>query len=328
MSTIGRKEQDPITMERRVELVKDQENERLDQFVARHLVQFSRSEVQRWIRAGKVLVDERETKPSQRLESGQRVVVFVPASRPAVIEPWDVPLDVLYEDVDCVVLNKPAGLVVHPATSHRQDTLVNALLARYPEIASMSDADGSSGLRPGIVHRLDKDTSGTILIARHRDAWLALQRQFRQRRVEKVYQALLYGRLSPREGTIVAPIGRDPRNRKRMAVMADGREAETRYRACEFLFTPHGTLEFYTLAEIDLRSGRTHQIRVHLAHLGYPVVGDMVYGRRKARLSCPRQFLHAGHLGFFRPSDGEWIVCQAPLPADLQAVLSGLSPVV
>ena len=184
------------------------------------------------------------------------------------------------------------------------------------------------GLRPGIVHRLDRDTSGLIVVARHEGARTELQRQFKAREVEKVYLALVYGRVSELEGCISAPIGRDPRNRQRMAVVSEGRDAITRYVTRQYLFTPHGNREHYTLVEVDLLTGRTHQVRVHFAHVGHPVVGDRVYGRRKKRLACPRQFLHAWRLGFRRPSDGEWMCFEAPLPGDLAKVLSQLQPVV
>jgi 23S rRNA pseudouridine1911/1915/1917 synthase len=237
-------------------------------------------------------------------------------------------LTVVYEDQDCVVIDKPPGLVVHPATSHRQDTLVNGLLARYPAMAAMIDPTSKDGRRPGIVHRLDRDTSGLIVVARHEGSRAELQRQFKAREVEKVYLALVYGRVPELEGRISAPIGRDPRNRQRMAVVPEGRDAITRYVARQYLLTPHGNREHYTLVEVHLLTGRTHQIRVHFAHVGQPVVGDRVYGRRKKQLACPRQFLHAWRLGFHRPGDGEWMCFEAPLPADLAKVLSQLQPVV
>jgi len=178
------------------------------------------------------------------------------------------------------------------------------------------------------VHRLDKDTSGLMVVARRAEAWSALQRQFQERSVEKGYQALLYGRLAPPEATIDAPMGRDPRHRQRMAVVEGGREAVTRYAARQFLFSPHGAREPYTLVEARPLTGRTHQIRVHLAYIGYPVVGDAIYGRRKRRLACPRQFLHACRLGFHRPSDGRWMLFNVPLPVDLQQVLDLLVAIV
>ena len=311
-----------------VELVCSGEGERLDRFVARQLDRASRAQVQRWVRAGDITVNGHPVRPSHRLTAGDIVRVTMPDSQPNEIEPREMPLSIVYQDPDCVVIDKPPGLVVHPATSHRQDTLVNGLLAHYPEMARMADPETEAGVRPGIVHRLDKDTSGLIVVARHEDARGVLQRQFVARSVEKAYLALLHGRLSSPEGCLTASIGRDRRNRQRMAVVPGGRPAITEYATIEYLITPHGHRQYYTLAEAHLVTGRTHQIRVHFAHAGHPVVGDKVYGRRKARLACPRQFLHACRLGFHRPSDGAWTLCESPLPEDLVPVLSQLAAVV
>jgi 23S rRNA pseudouridine1911/1915/1917 synthase len=315
-------------MMHQIELVNTKDGERLDRFAAGHIEAVSRSEVQRWIRAGRITVNGQIARASRRLLAGDVVRAMVPGAVPEVIRPWEVPLAVAYEDADCAVIDKPAGMVVHPATSHRQDTLVNALLARYPEIADMSFTETEAGMRPGIVHRLDRDTSGLIVIARHEAARTVLQRQFRERSVDKAYVALLYGRLSSPQGGIKAKIGRDPRNRQRMAVVDNGRDATTKYLTRRFLFTPHGSREDYTLVEAHPLTGRTHQIRVHFAHIGHPVVGDVVYGRRRRRLACPRQFLHACHLGFGLPSSGKWVEFESPLPDDLQRVLCRLAEVV
>jgi 23S rRNA pseudouridine1911/1915/1917 synthase len=295
--------------------------------LARHLDHVSRAEIQRWVRSGAVSVNGETTRPSYRVAAGDAVLVRLPEEEPVTIEPLEMQLAVLYEDRHCVVIDKPAGLVVHPATSHRQDTLVNALLFRYPEMADMVDPDTEGGLRPGIVHRLDRDTSGLLVVARHQDARSELQRQFKAREVEKGYQALVHGRVADPEGCISAPIGRDPRNRQRMGVVPGGRDAITEYATREYLFAPRGAREHYTLVDVRLLTGRTHQIRVHFAHLGHPVVGDNVYGRRRKRLACPRQFLHACRLGFHRPSDGEWMCFERPLPPDLEQVLSQLQAV-
>jgi 23S rRNA pseudouridine1911/1915/1917 synthase len=318
----------PFKMARQIELGDVIGGERLDRFVSDRLEGVSRSQVQQWIRAGRVTVGGRSVKASYRLEVGDVVLVTWPDKESEEIRPWDVPLSVLYEDADCVVVDKPAGMVVHPATSHHHHTLVNALLAHYPEMEAMVDLRKRGGRRPGIVHRLDRDTSGLLVVARREAARTALQRQFKSRSVEKAYLALVYGRLAQGEGRIAASIGRDPRNRKRMAVVPEGREAITEYTVLEFLRTLHGAPRFYTLVQVCPVTGRTHQIRVHLAHIGHPVVSDRVYGRRKRQLACPRQFLHAQRLGFYRPSDGEWMVFESQLPADLQQVLARLRPVV
>jgi 23S rRNA pseudouridine1911/1915/1917 synthase len=302
--------------------------ERLDRYVAQELDGVSRALVQRWISAGDVTVNGQRVRSSHRLVSGDIIRVAKSSDISASIQPVAMGLPIMYQDRDCVVIDKPAGLVVHPAISHHGDTLVHGLLAAYPDMASMVDAEDEAGLRPGIVHRLDKDTSGLIIVARHPASKEALQRQFRSRSVEKTYLALVHGRLAQPEGRISEPIGRDPRNRKRMAVVAGGREAITEYSTRNYLYTPHGHRELYALVQVRLLTGRTHQIRVHLSHIGHPVVGDRTYGWRRKRIACPRQFLHACRLGFCRPSDGARITLQSPLPQDLQSVLAQLEAVV
>ena len=302
--------------------------ERLDRFVTDHLNGISRSTVQHWIKAGEITVNGQAARASRRLVVGDVVLVAPPDTGPSPIEPREMALDVVYEDADCVVIDKPGGMVVHPAASHQRDTLANAVLARYPDMAAMVDPDTTEGRRPGIVHRLDRDTSGLIVVAKHKAARLALQRQFQARSVEKTYLALLQGRLSAPEGRITAPIGRDPRNRKRMAVVAGGREAITEYATRQYLLTRFGARESYTLVEVHPLTGRTHQIRVHCAHIGHPILGDKVYGRRRRGLSCPRQFLHACGLSFQLPGSGRRVEYCSPLPDDLQQVLSMLVPVV
>lgn len=315
-------------MEREIEFTYADHGERLDQYLARRLEGVSRAVIQKWVASELVTVNGRSAKPSDRLEVGDRICVVQPEPKPVTVDPVEMPLSIVYEDADCVVVDKSAGLVVHPATSHQQDTLVNGLLARYPDMASMVDAKTEEGRRPGIVHRLDRDTSGLIVVARHEAAKGVLQRQFRARQVEKRYVALLHGRLSEPSGSIHAPIARDPRHRQRMAVVVGGREAMTDYATQSYLFLPQGSRERFTLVEARPVTGRTHQIRVHFAHVGHPVVSDATYGQRKSRLACPRQFLHACRLAFRRPSDGEWVDLESPLPDDLQRVLSQLAAVV
>ncbi len=297
--------------------------ERVDRFVTDRLSQVSRNRVQQLIHIGLVTVNGQETRPGQRLTVGDVVRAMVPPVEKPKLVPWAVDIPVLYEDADCVVVNKPAGMVVHPAVGHEQQTLVNALLARYPQLAAMADPETEQGRRPGIVHRLDRDTSGLLIVALHQQAREYLQRQFRERAVEKAYLALVHGWLSPSEGQIAAPIGRDPRDRKRMAVVAGGREATTIYTVRQHLLSRNGR---YDLLEVRPLTGRTHQIRVHMAHVGHPIVGDAVYGRGKQRLPCPRQFLHARRLSFCRPADGQRLTFESPLPPDLAAVLQHLSP--
>jgi 23S rRNA pseudouridine1911/1915/1917 synthase len=306
------------------------DGQRLDRYLVGCLAGVSRAQIQAWIRTGAVTLNGRPAKASTRLAAGDRVRVVLPEEPSEILEPWDLALTIVYEDADCLVLDKGPNVVVHPASSYKGKTLVHALVARYPELSAMVDRDAPNGLRPGIVHRLDRDTSGLLVVARSDEARSTLQRQFRERSVEKAYLALVSGRLNPPHGTIEAPIGRDPRNRQRMAVVPGGRPSVTRYRTRQFLFHAHGTHEPYTLTEVWPKTGRTHQIRVHMAHIGHPVVGDALYGgRERGRgFACPRQFLHAYRLGFHRPSDGEWVTFESALPADLERVLDPLEAVV
>ncbi len=292
----------------------DEAGERLDRYLARNLPDLSRSQVQRLIRDGRVVVDEETPKPGTPISPGMQVIVRIPLSPPDEIFPQSIPLDVVYEDDDLLVVNKPAGMVVHPSHGHSQGTLVNALLARYPNLTV-----GDSG-RPGIVHRLDRDTSGLIVVAKTEHALEHLRRQFKSRKVRKTYLALVHGQPPAPEGIIEAPVGRDPRQRQRMAVIADGRPARTRYKVRE-------ELGDYSLLSIAPETGRTHQIRVHLAWLGVPVAGDPVYGhergarRVKADMGLERQFLHAWRLSFERPGGEESVSLEVPLPADLQQAI-------
>ena len=283
---------------------------RLDKFLADALPALSRATLQRLIRDGDVRIDGRVARPSRRVVGGETIEVHVPPPVPLDVTPApDIPLDIMYQDADLLVLNKPAGLVVHPASGHADDTLVNALLAHVPDLAGIGGVQ-----RPGIVHRLDKDTSGLLLVAKHDAAHQALQAQFKARSVDKVYLALVEGHVSPPRGRIDAPIGRDPRDRKKMAVATSGRPAQTEYRVLEIL-------DDVALVEVNLLTGRTHQIRVHLASIGYPIVGDRLYGRRKSRHGLGRQFLHAWRLAFNLPGSGERVTFTAPVPDDLRALL-------
>jgi 23S rRNA pseudouridine1911/1915/1917 synthase len=302
-------------------LMASESGERLDRWLAARLPDRSRSEIQRWIEAGTVTLRARPLKASYHVTLGDEISVVVPAPTDYAVDPEPIPLDVLYEDADLLVINKPAGMVVHPAAGNWHGTLVNAVLYHCP------DLEGIGGVhRPGIVHRLDKDTSGVILVAKNDAAHRALQAQFKARTVHKTYLALVYGWPAPERGEINAPIGRDPRHRQRMAVVsvAGGRPATTLYEAIGHY---RGRLrqETYALVACQPLTGRTHQIRVHLAHIKHPIVGDEVYGgHRKPALSCPRQFLHAERIRFLLPGAGAEMECTAPLPRDLQSVLEGL----
>lgn len=293
-----------------VEFVAAASGERLDKTLAARLEHFSRSQIQALIREGKVLVNGTAVKASYRLEDGDRVVISLPeetAGHEPV--PEAIPLDIVYEDDQVAVVNKPAGMVVHPAFGHNTGTLVNAVLARWPEIALFSEPS-----RAGIVHRLDKDTSGVLIVAKTHAALEMLRAQFKGREVRKRYLALVDGAPETPEGVIDAPIGRDPAQRKRMAVRHDGREAVTEFRVIEHFAD-------YSLLEVYPKTGRTHQIRVHLAFIGHPVAGDTVYGRRRQAIKLKRHFLHAAAITFIRPGSSEAITAEAPLPAGLENIL-------
>lgn len=303
--------------ERVVHLQVDEAGERLDRYLARALPTLSRSQAQRLIRQGLVALGEETVKPSTIVEPGMRVVVHLPSVPSDEISPEPIPLDVVYEDDDLLVVNKPAGMVVHPSPGHHERTLVNALLARYPDLGV-----GDAG-RPGIVHRLDRGTSGLIVVAKTEAALRHLRRQFKGRKVHKTYLALVHGRPPAPEGIIEAPLGRDPRQRQRMAVVPGGREARTRYRVLE-------DLGDYSLLEVIPETGRTHQIRVHLAWLGVPVAGDRLYGRErgvrrvKDDLGLERQFLHAWRLSFERPGGQDLLRLEVSLPDELERVINKL----
>jgi 23S rRNA pseudouridine1911/1915/1917 synthase len=302
--------------------VADASGERLDKWLAVQLPDRSRAEIQRWIEAGLVVQGAKTLKASYRVTAGETVEVTAPAPEEYAVEPEDIPLAVLYEDADLLVIDKPAGMVVHPGAGNWHGTLVNAVLHHAPDLAGVGGTH-----RPGIVHRLDKDTSGLILVAKNDKAQRALQAQFQARQVRKTYLALVYGLLEPAQGEINAPVGRDTRDRKRMAVVstAHGRIAVTRYVTFSVYRVPGGG-ERLSLLECHPETGRTHQIRVHLAHINHPIVGDQLYSpRRRPPIACPRQFLHAHRLRFRLPSTGVEVEFSASLPADLQAVLDRLT---
>jgi 23S rRNA pseudouridine1911/1915/1917 synthase len=294
-------------MSREYHFTADAAGARLDKFVGERSPELSRTHAQRLIAAGLVTVNGRPARASLRLEAGDEIDITVPPEPASQLTPEAIPLKILYEDADLLVVDKPAGLAVHPAPGHPGHTLVNAVLAYLPSLAQADDR-----LRPGIVHRLDKDTSGVILVAKNRVAQANLAAQFKARAVAKAYLVLVKGKLEPPSGAIEAAIGRDPRHRKQMAVVSRGREARTTYRVVKYVGG-------YSLLEIEPETGRTHQIRVHLAAIGFPVVGDATYGVPSPHLA--RQFLHASKIGFRLPSTGEWVEFEAPLPEDLERAL-------
>ena len=289
---------------------------RLDAYLTQYLGERSRSEWQRLIEAGTVTLNGGIVRPATRLGVADQVEIG-PLPAHALLEPDpSIPIDILYEDAAIVVVNKPAGLVVHPAPGNETGTLVHGLLARFPELA-----DPTGQMRPGIIHRLDKETSGVMVIGKTPEAVAAVQRQMQAGQVRKRYRLLVLGTIEEDEGIIDAPIGRDRFNRQRMAVRPDGRPARTEFRVLE-------RLPGYTYVEAGLPSGRTHQLRVHFAFIEHPVAGDRTYGRARAPLGLKRQFVHSRELTLVSPATREERTFVAELPSDLARALTGLRPVV
>lgn len=299
-------------------LTADTPKQRLDKFILEHVDDMSRTQVQNLIRDGQVTVNGNVEKTGYKFKGGETVQVILPIEEEFSIEPEDIDLNIVYEDDDLAVINKTAGMVVHPGIGHELGTLVNAILFRYPELAEMMD-DPETQERLGIVHRLDKGTSGLIVVARNKPALLNLMNQFQERTVEKVYIALLESTPKSHVGRIEAAIARDPRQRKRMWVTHDGKPAIT-----EFTIIDDDFQGDRALVKLNILTGRTHQIRVHMAFIGCPVVGDTIYGRRKQRLKLKRQFLHATELSFDHPTTGERMTFNEPLPENLQNILEKL----
>lgn len=302
--------------ERRLSLQFDEaQPKRLDHYLVSCLPEYSRARLQGLIKDGLVLVNGSPArKAGQMLDSPTLVEVNVPPSAPVELQPELIPLDIIFEDSDVLIVNKPAGMVVHPAAGHTQGTLVHAALGHAPDIQGIRGE-----LRPGVVHRLDKDTSGLILLAKNDAAHHWLQEQFRQRYVEKVYLALVDGRPPTPSGRIEAPIGRSAADRKQMAVVAGhkGRQAASEYHTLE-------SFPSHTLLEVHPVTGRTHQIRLHLKFIGCPVAGDKIYGHKTPSLPLARHFLHAARLSICLPNSRTARTFQAPLPAELEAVLQQL----
>ncbi len=289
---------------------------RLDSLLHERLPEFSRSRLQSWIKDGHVLVDGKVSRSSHLLRGGEEIAVESVSLPPLKAEAEDLPVKILYEDEDVVVVDKPVGMVVHAGAGHHQGTLVNALLHHFGTLSSVN-----GDLRPGIVHRIDKETSGVLVVARNDAAHRSLAEQFQNREVEKVYLALVHGRMKQPEGRITAPITRDPVRRVRMtAKLTTGRTALTDYRVLE-------EFEYFSYLEVRIGTGRTHQIRVHLSSIGNPVAGDRLYGAPASIPGVPpfqRFYLHAHRIGIRHPSSGQRLVVESPLPADFLDLLDGL----
>lgn len=283
---------------------------RIDKELAHHLTDISRSQLQKWIEDGNVTVNGETVKPKYKLAVGDRVEVQPEKPQKIDLEPENIPLDIVYEDDDVIVVNKPQGMVVHPAPGHPNHTLVNALLYHSP----LSTINGE--FRPGIVHRIDKDTSGLLMVAKNDLAHRSLAAQLKAKTNEREYVALVHGVIKEELGTIDAPLGRSKKDRKKQAVVEDGRHAVTHFKVLE-------RFKHYTLVSCRLETGRTHQIRVHMKYIGHPLAGDPLYGPRKT-LPGNGQYLHARLLGFKHPRTGKQMTFTAPLPEYFQKMLDHL----
>ncbi len=289
--------------------------QRIDVLLSKNPEITSRSFAQNLIEKGLVLIDGKEVGKNYRLKAGQMIDVAIPPPEPTEVKPESIPLDIKYEDDDLIVLSKPAGMVVHPTYGHATGTLVNALLAHTPELSGIGGV-----VRPGIIHRLDKDTSGLMIVAKNDFSHQALSQELKDRKIKRTYLTLVHGRFKEKEGTVNAPIGRSPKFRQKMVVMGTAaREAVSRYHVL-------AVYDDYSLVSVSLETGRTHQIRVHMKYINHPVVGDQLYGFGKSKrdLGLDRQFLHAYKLEFTHPKTGKKMVFEDKLPPDLQKALDRL----
>lgn len=285
---------------------------RVDKFLTEQFEEWSRTQIQQWIKEGFVLVGGKPVKANYKLAVEDELVLKVPPQRELELQPELIPLDIVYEDQDVVVVNKPRGMVVHPAPGHYSGTLVNALLAHCDDLSGINGV-----LRPGIVHRIDKDTSGLIMAAKNDLAHESLARQLKNHIVHRIYTALVQGKIPHDKGTVDAPIGRDPKDRKKMTTTHKNSKTAVTH------FVVKERFEEYTLIECKLETGRTHQIRVHMQYIGHPIVGDPLYGPKKT-LNINGQALHAKIIGFEHPRTGKYLEFEAPLPKDMEKLLEEL----
>jgi len=297
-------------------IASEAEGKRLDTFLSEQIEGYSRTYMQKLIEEEHCRVNGKGAKSNLKLRIGDRVEASIPDPVPLAVEPEKIELNIVYEDSHIIVINKPQGMVVHPAHGNYTGTVVNALLEHCGSLSDYNSLTGINGvMRPGIVHRIDKDTSGIIVIAKTNEAHLSLSEQLKEHTITRKYTALLEGKLKDDTGTVDTLIGRNPKDRKKMAVVSSGgKRAVTHYRALE-------RFDGFTLIEAVLETGRTHQIRVHMSHLGHPVVGDTVYGYKKQKFQTEGQLLHARVLGFIHPASGEYMEFEAPLPDHFQKIL-------
>lgn len=293
-------------------MIVEESGQRIDKYIAEKQ-ELSRVAVQRLIEEENILVNGKPTKPSYIVQTGDKVTIQMPEVKETDLKPQELPLDIVYEDEDIIVVNKAKGMVVHPAVGNPDGTLVNAIMAHCK--GNLSGIGGE--LRPGIVHRLDKDTSGLLIIAKNDKAHLAMSEQIQNREVKKTYLALVKGAVPENEATIKMPIGRSAKDRKKMAVTSKGKEAITHFKVLE-------RFEKYTYLEVNIETGRTHQIRVHMAEIGHPVVGDMIYSNGKNEFNIEGQMLHAHRLEFKHPITGKAMCLEAPLPKYFASILLNL----
>jgi len=292
----------------------EEAGERIDKMLADALEDVSRSQLQDWIRDGHVAVNGQTVKPNYKLAAGDTVVVRPPEPEPTELVPENIPIDIVYEDADVVVVNKRRGMVVHPAVGHPTGTLVNALMYHCRDLSGIGGE-----IRPGIVHRIDKDTSGLLMAAKNDLAHASLSAQLKEHSVTRRYVAIVHGVLEHDQGTIDAPIGRDPQDRKLFMVTDKGAKHAVTH------FVVKERFPEYTVLELMLETGRTHQIRVHMKFIGHPLVGDPVYGRSKGRtMDVPGQALHAAALGFTHPRTGERLLFEAPIPDEMEQFIEQL----
>ena len=298
-------------MNREYELTAEESGQRLDKYLAGEMTDLSRSRIKELVQAGEILVNGKKSKVSYKVQKDDLIQVIVLPLEPLKLEAENIPLDIVYEDKDVIVVNKPQGMVVHPAAGHPSHTLVNALLYHTRDLA-----DSPEGFRPGIVHRIDKDTSGLLMVAKNAAARESLEKQLAAKSNKRQYLAIVHGNFAEEEGTIDAPIGRNPKDRKQMAVVEKGKSAVTHFKVLE-------QYQGYSLVECQLETGRTHQIRFHMAYIGHPLAGDPLYGPRKT-LPGHGQFLHAKTLGFEQPSTGEWLEFSVQPPEIFQQTVADL----
>lgn len=298
-------------MKEQIDLQLGEQSGRIDKVLSQELADYSRSQIQQWLKDERVMVNGTTVKANYKVKAGDQVTITVPEPTVLELTPENIPLEIVYEDEDVAVVNKPQGMVVHPSAGHPNGTLVNALLFHMQDLSSINDV-----IRPGIVHRIDKDTSGLLMIAKNDFAHESLAKQLKEKTSLRKYVALVHGVIPHEKGVIDAPIGRSKTDRKMQAVIEEGKPAVTHFQVLE-------RFADFTLVELQLETGRTHQIRVHMKYIGYPLAGDPVYGPKKT-LPGKGQFLHAQVLGFEHPRTGEFLTFTAPLPEVFQKTLEKL----